>query len=106
MVMRVDIDTRMSIGKSRRSSNFSYPVTAPPPGVTTLIVDAASPAPVRARNGTPEAPYRSPTEALQVLRNGQAPQVHTVFLRAGRYSPSTTHDAFPLNLSGRAHITL
>ena len=29
-----------------------------------------------------------------------------MFLRAGRYSPSTTHDAFPLNLSGLAHITL
>ena len=84
----------------------SYPVTAPPPGVTTLIVDAASPAPVRARAGTPEAPYRSPTEALQVLRNGQAPQVRTLFLRAGRYSPSTTQDAFPLDLSGLAHLTL
>ena len=83
-----------------------YPVTAPPPGVTTLIVDAASPAPVRARNGTPEAPYRSPTEALQVLRNGQAPQVHTLFLRAGLYAPSTTQDAFPLDLSGLAHLTL
>ena len=83
-----------------------YPVTAPPPGVTTLIVDAASPAPVRVRNGTPDAPYRSPTEALQVLRNGQAPQVHTLFLRAGLYAPSTTHDAFPLNLSGLAHLTL
>jgi len=41
-----------------------------------------------------------------VLRNGQAPQVHTLFLRAGLYSPSTTHDAFPLNLSGLAHLTL
>jgi hypothetical protein len=47
-----------------------YPVIAPPLEVTTLIVDAASPAPVRTRNGTPEAPYRSPTEALQVLRSG------------------------------------
>ena len=84
----------------------SYPVTAPPPGVTTLIVDAASPAPVRARNGTPEAPYRSPTEALQVLRNGQAPQVRTLFLRAGLYAPSTTQDVFPLDLSGLAHLTL
>jgi parallel beta-helix repeat protein len=83
-----------------------YPVTAPPPGVTTLIVDAASPASVRARNGTPEAPYRSPTEALQVLRNGQVPQVRTLFLRAGLYAPSTTHDAFPLDLSGLAHLTL
>ena len=77
-----------------------------PPGVTTLIVDAGSPAPVRARAGTPEAPYRSPTEALQVLRNGQAPQVRTLFLRAGRYSPSTTQDAFPLDLSGLARLTL
>ena len=83
-----------------------YPVTAPPPEVTTLIVDAASPAPVRARNGTPDAPYRSPTEALQVLRSGRAPQVHTLFLRAGLYAPSTTQDVFPLNLSGLAHLTL
>ena len=84
----------------------SYPVTAPQPGTTTLIVDAASPAPVRARNGTPDAPYRSPTEALQMLRSGRGPQVHTLFLRAGRYAPSTTHDAFPLNLSGLAPLTL
>ena len=83
-----------------------YPVTAPPPEVTTLIVDAASPAPVRVRNGTPDAPYRSPTEALQVLRSGQAPQVHTLFLRAGLYAPSTTQDVFPLNLSGLTHLTL
>ena len=84
----------------------SYPVTAPPPGLTTLLVDAASSAPVRARNGTPDAPYRYPTEALQVLRNGKAPQVHTLFLHAGLYAPSTTHDAFPLDLSGLAHLTL
>jgi hypothetical protein len=71
-----------------------------------LIVDAASPAPVQVRNGTPEAPYRSPTEALQVLRNGQAPQVDTLFLRAGLYAPSTTQDVFPLDLSGLAHLTL
>ena len=77
----------------------SYPVTSPPPEVTTLIVDAASPAPVRVRNGTPEAPYRNFTEALQVLRSGQAPQVHTLFLRAGRYAPSSTQDVFPLDLS-------
>jgi hypothetical protein len=74
--------------------------------VTTLLVDAASLAPVSARNGTPEAPYRSPTEALQVLRNGQAPQVHTLYLRAGLYAPSTTQDVFPLDLSGLAHLTL
>jgi hypothetical protein len=61
---------------------------------------------VRARNGTPEAPYRSPTEALRALRSGQAPQVHTLFLRAGLYAPSTTQDAFPLDLSGLAHLTL
>ena len=32
--------------------------------------------------------------------------MHTLFLRAGRYAPSTTHDAFPLNLSGLTHLTL
>ena len=83
-----------------------YPVTAPPPGVTTLLVDAASAAPVGTRNGTPEAPYRNFTEALQVLRNGQGPQVHTLSLRAGLYAPSTTQDVFPLDLSGLAHLTL
>lgn len=83
-----------------------YPVTAPPPDTTTLIVDAASAAPVRARNGTPEAPYRNSTEALQVLRNGQAPQVHTLHLRPGLYAPSTTQDVFPLDFSGLAHLTL
>jgi len=83
-----------------------YPITVPPSGTTTLIVDAASPASVSARNGTSEAPYRSPTEALQVLRNEQAPLVHTLFLRAGLYAPSTTQDVFPLDLSGLAHLTL
>jgi parallel beta-helix repeat protein len=83
-----------------------YPVTPPPAAVTTLVVDAASTVPVRERNGTPAAPYRSPTEALQVLRHGQAPQVHTVHLRPGRYAPSTTQDVFPLDLSGLAPFTL
>ena len=41
-----------------------------------------------------------------MLRNGQAPQVHSLFLRAGRYAPSTTQDVFPLDLSGLAHLTL
>jgi len=83
-----------------------YPLMAPPPGVTTLIVDAASPVAVRARNGTPEAPYRSVTEALQVLRRNQAPQVHTLHLRAGLYAPSTTQEVFPLDFSDLAPFTL
>ena len=46
----------------------SYPVTAPPPGVTTLIVDAASPAPVRAATAPGSAlslPHGSVTGAPQ-----------------------------------------
>ena len=42
----------------------------PPAGTTLLTVDAASTAPIRERNGTPEAPYRSITEALQAIRPG------------------------------------
>jgi parallel beta-helix repeat protein len=84
----------------------SYPVAAPPSGAATLFIDAASSAPVRARNGAPDAPYRNPTEALWAVRSGQAPQAHTLFLRSGLYAPSTTQDAFPLDLSGLAHLTL
>jgi parallel beta-helix repeat protein len=82
-----------------------YPVTTPPAGVTTLIVDASSPAEVRERNGTPEAPYRSLTEALTIISNGQAPQVDTVHLRAGLYAPSTTQDIFPLEIRGQSGLT-
>jgi parallel beta-helix repeat protein len=83
-----------------------YPVTAPPPGTNTLMVDAASLTPVRNRNGTPETPYRSPTEAITVIRNGQAPQVNTVHIRPGLYAPSTTQDIYPLPLRHLSGVTL
>jgi hypothetical protein len=84
----------------------SFPVRLPPVGTTTLVVDAASPVPAPQRNGTPETPYRALSEALQALRTGSLPQVHTVQVRAGTYSPLTTQEIFPLNLSGLVGLTL
>ena len=84
----------------------SFPVRLPPTGTTTLVVDAASTSPASQRTGTPEAPYRALSEALQALRTGQLPQVHTVQVRAGTYSPVTTQEIFPLDLSGMAGLTL
>jgi hypothetical protein len=84
----------------------SFPVRLPPVGTTTLVVDAASPLQASQRNGTPETPYRALSEALQALRTGQLPQVHTVQVRAGTYSPVTTQEIFPLDLSGLVGLTL
>lgn len=83
----------------------SFPLTAPPEGSTMLTVDAngvdsfRNPLPPRQRNGTPEAPYRSLTEALRVVREGRAPQVDTIQVRPGVYAPLTTQERFPLDLS-------
>ena len=84
----------------------SFPVRLPPAGTTTLVVDAASPLPAPQRTGTPAAPYRALSEALQALRTGRLPQVHTVQVRAGTYAPLTTQEIFPLDLSGLAGLTL
>ena len=84
----------------------SFPVRLPPAGTTTLVVDAASTLPASQRHGTPEAPYRALSEALQALRTGSLPQVHTVQVRAGTYSALTTQETFPLDLSGLAGLTL
>ena len=65
----------------------SFPVRLPPAGTTTLVVDAATALPARQRTGTPAAPYRALSEALQALHTGRLPQVHTVQVRAGTYSP-------------------
>ena len=83
-----------------------FPVRLPPVGTTTLVVDAASALPPRERTGTPEAPYRALSEALQALHTGSLPQVHTVQVRAGTYAALTTQETFPLDLSGLAGLTL
>lgn len=92
----------------------SFPVALLPAGTTTIIVDHAcppnaSPCPLdpRQRNGTPAAPYRSITEALQALRRSPAPQVvETLLIRPGTYSPLTTQEVFPLDLSRLAPLTI
>ena len=75
----------------------SFLVRLPPAGTTTLVVDAASSLPASQRTGTPEAPYRALSEALQALRTGRLPQVHTVQVRAGTYAALTTTESDPLN---------
>lgn len=82
-----------------------FPLRLPPTEVTTIVIDPTCPVPpVNAvcpigpqdRNGTAAAPYRSLTEGLRVLRSGSAPQVETVLVRPGIYSPQTTQEIFPL----------
>jgi hypothetical protein len=84
----------------------SFPVRLPPAGTATLVVDAANTHPARERNGTPQAPYRALSEALQALHAGRLPQVHLVQVRAGTYSPVTTQEIFPLELNGLVGLTL
>ena len=62
----------------------SFPVRLPPGGTTTLVVDAASTLPAPQRNGTPAAPYRALSEALQALRTGSLPQVDRCRCGPGR----------------------
>jgi parallel beta-helix repeat protein len=85
-----------------------FPVRLPPQNTTTLVVDAASPLPPRERNGTPEAPYRSISEAMRAIHalKAKGVSVRTLFVRAGTYSPLTTSEIFPLDLSGLSHLTL
>jgi len=83
-----------------------FPVRLPPEGATTLVVDTASTLLAAERDGTPAAAYRSLSEALQALRTGRLPAVDTVQVRAGTYSPLTTQEMFPLELSGLAGLTL
>ena len=83
-----------------------FPVRLPPAGTTTLVVDAASTLPAPQRDGTPAAPYRALSEAMEALHTGRLPQVHTVQVRAGTYTPLTTQEMFPLDLSGLAGLTL
>lgn len=85
---------------------LSFPVTPPPEGLTTLVVDASSTQPAQGRNGTPEAPYRSLNEAMQVIRGGQAPLVTTLAVRAGTYAALTTGERFPIDFSGLSNLTL
>jgi hypothetical protein len=88
-----------------------FPVQPPPVGTTTIVVDAHSAVAVRERNGTPDAPYHSITEALRAvwaLKASAAPQVEmlTLEVRAGTYSPLTTQEIFPLELTGLSHLML
>jgi hypothetical protein len=80
----------------------SYPLTLPPEGTTVVVVDAASQLSTRARNGTPQTPYRSITEGLRAVREAlrAGRPITTLFVRAGSYSLQTTQESFPLNLWG------
>jgi hypothetical protein len=78
----------------------------PPAGLATLTVDATTVISVRERNGTPETPYRAVTEALRAVRSGRVPDVHTIHVRPGRYTPLTTQETYPLYLVGLTGLTL
>lgn len=86
----------------------SFPVSLPPLNTTTLIVDAASPFTPRERNGTPETPYRSITEAMWAIQALQARggTVQSLVVRAGTYSPQTTQEIFPLNFFRLPALTM
>jgi len=101
-----DMEERQATPPTDPSDARSFPVRLPPAGATTLVVDAASTLPARQRTGTPEAPYRALSEALQALHTGSLPQVHTVQVRAGTYTALTTQEIFPLDCSGLAGLTL
>jgi parallel beta-helix repeat protein len=85
---------------------LSFPLQLPPPDIDAIVVDAASSVSARERNGTPEAPYRSITEGLRVLHSGHAPQIRTLVVRAGIYSPLTTQEVFPLDFGGLSNLTI
>ena len=101
-----DTEEQQATSPTDATDARSFPVRLPPVGTTTLVVDAASALPPRERTGTPAAPYRALSEALQALRTGSLPQVHTVQVRAGTYSGLTTQESFPLDLSGLVGLTL
>jgi nitrous oxidase accessory protein NosD/streptogramin lyase len=101
-----DAEEQQAAPPTNAADARSFPVRLPPAGTTTLFVDAGSTLPAAQRHGTPEAPYRAFSEALQALHTGRLPEVHTVQVRAGTYSPLTTQEIFPLNLSGLTGLTL
>ena len=101
-----DADEQQSTTPSDPHDPLSFPVTAPPAGVTVLHVDAASNLPAQVRNGARETPYRSISEALQALRSGQTSRVDTLRVAAGAYTAVTTGESFPLNFSGLSQFTL
>lgn len=75
-----------------------FPSTPPfPQGTDVVWIDDDAPANPRLRNGTPETPYRSITEALRALRDDEASNVETLILNEGHYSVSRTGEIFPLD---------
>jgi hypothetical protein len=101
-----DAEEAAAIPPTNSKDPLSFPVRVPPPGATTMVVDAATSLTARARQGTSEAPYRSLTEALRALRSGLAPAVDTLRVRPGGYSPFTTQEVIPLDLSRLSHLTV
>jgi parallel beta-helix repeat protein len=85
---------------------LSFPIRVPPPGVNTLVVDATSQQSPRERMGTAEAPYRSVTEAIRAVHSGLVPDVETVHLRPGTYSPLLTQEVIPLDFGRLSHLTV
>jgi parallel beta-helix repeat protein len=101
-----DAREQQAVPQTDPLDKLSSPVTLPPAGITTLVVDAATTRAASERNGTATTPYRSISEALQVIREGQAVQVDTVQIRAGTYAELTTNERFPLDLSNLHQLTL
>jgi parallel beta-helix repeat protein len=86
----------------------SYPLTLPPEGTTVVVVDATSQLSTRARDGTPQTPYRSITEGLRAVREAlrAGRPITSLFVRPGSYSLQTTQEHFPINLFGLSHFTM
>jgi hypothetical protein len=101
-----DVEEAQATPPTNPTDPRQYPLRLPPPDTTILVVDAATPGPLRERRGTPEAPYGAVTEAVRVLRSGLLPRVDTIAVRPGLYAALTTQETFPLDLGGLAGLTL
>jgi hypothetical protein len=83
-----------------------FPLRLPASDVATLVVEAGTSVPPRQRRGTPEQPYRAVSEALQAIRSGLLPEVHSIDMRPGLYADPTTQEIFPLDLGRFTGLTL
>ena len=101
-----DAEEEAATPPTRTTNPLAFPVQAPPTGVTRILVDAATTLTARERQGTSEAPYRSVTEALRALHSGLAPDVRTLRIRPGIYSPLTTQEVIPLDLGRLSNLTV